>query len=348
MATMLPDGRRLGAHLAMGDGLLKAADRAVEIGIDALQIFSDNPTAWHRRAAPNPEIEPFRDVLAEGDIRPLAIHGSYLINLAGWDDTLRDRSIDLLASELVAARRLGAPFVNIHTGSHRGTSFDAGVARLVDGVIRALDSSAATVDADADLERADAIEPAVVLENASGGGWALGVDLPQWTAIARAFDRAGVDGGADRLLLRHGPSLGRRARSVGPGRGRRPPVRVRRRDRAGPPGADAPERHEGRARQPTGSSRAHRRRPDRAAGPCPPPHASAPAIGDDDPRNAGDGRGLRRDQRRASSRARSRRAARAAAARGVPAARQPVARRPPRFVEPELDGAEPEPVAVRT
>jgi deoxyribonuclease-4 len=197
MATMLPDGRRLGAHLAMGDGLLKAADRAVEIGIDALQIFSDNPTAWHRRAAPNPQIEPFRDVLAEGDIRPLAIHGSYLINLAGWDDTLRDRSIDLLASELVAARRLGAPFVNIHTGSHRGTSFDAGVARLVDGVIRALDTAAATVDADPDfdLERADPIAPAVVLENSSGGGWALGVDLPQWTAIARAFDRAGVDGG---------------------------------------------------------------------------------------------------------------------------------------------------------
>ena len=183
MATMLPDGRRLGAHLAMGDGLVKAADRAVEIGIDALQIFSDNPTAWQRRAAPNPEIERFRGVLAAHDIRPLAIHGSYLINLAGWDDTLRDRSIELLASELVTARLLGAPFVNIHTGSHRGTSVDAGIARLVDGAIRAIDAAEATATDD----------PAVVLENASGGGWALGVDLPQWTAIARAFERAGVD-----------------------------------------------------------------------------------------------------------------------------------------------------------
>jgi deoxyribonuclease-4 len=195
MAAMLPDGRRLGAHLAMGDGLVKAADRAVEIGIDALQIFSDNPTAWHRRSAPNPEIERFRGVLDEHDIRPLAIHASYLINLAGWDDTLRERSIELLASELVAARRLGASLVTIHTGSHRGTSFDAGVARVVDGVIQALDGAAAMVDEDPDLERAGSIEPAVVLENASGGGWALGVDLPQWTAIARAFDRAGVDRG---------------------------------------------------------------------------------------------------------------------------------------------------------
>ena len=190
---MLSDGRRLGAHLAMGDGLVKAADRAVEIGIDALQIFSDNPTAWQRRAAPNPEIERFRQVLADHDIRPLAIHGSYLINLAGWDDTLRGRSIELLASELVTARRLGARFVNIHTGSHRGTSVDAGIARLVDGAVRAIEAAAAAVADDPELDRTSSPEPAVVLENASGGGWALGIDLPQWAAIARAFDRAGVD-----------------------------------------------------------------------------------------------------------------------------------------------------------
>src|SRR5262249_35682995 len=164
MARMLPDGRRLGAHLAMGDGLVKAADRAVEIGIDALQIFSDNPTAWQRRAAPNPETERFRGVLGEHDIRPLAIHGSYLINLAGWDDTLRERSIELLTSELVAAHRLGASVVNIHTGSHRGTSVDAGIARLVDGVVRALDASATTVAAEPDPDGAATPEPVVALE----------------------------------------------------------------------------------------------------------------------------------------------------------------------------------------
>ena len=56
MARMLPDGRRLGAHLPLGGGMVKAAERADEIGATALQIFSDNPTAWRRRAAPPPEI----------------------------------------------------------------------------------------------------------------------------------------------------------------------------------------------------------------------------------------------------------------------------------------------------
>src|SRR4029077_18513121 len=115
------------------------------------------------------------------------IHGSYLINLAGWDQTLWARSVGLLAAELGTARLLGARLVNIHTGSHRGTDVDAGIGRLVEGVIAAIEM--APGEADGGLA---SVAPVVVLENASGGGWALGVDLPQWTAIAAAFDRAGV------------------------------------------------------------------------------------------------------------------------------------------------------------
>ena len=33
----------------LGAGMVKAVDRAHEIGADALQIFADNPTAWRRR-----------------------------------------------------------------------------------------------------------------------------------------------------------------------------------------------------------------------------------------------------------------------------------------------------------
>ena len=53
---MLPDGRRLGAHLPLGGGMVAAVDRAQAIGLDTLQIFSDNPTAWRRRAEPPKEL----------------------------------------------------------------------------------------------------------------------------------------------------------------------------------------------------------------------------------------------------------------------------------------------------
>ena len=53
---MLPDGRRLGAHLPLVPGMVKAVDRAHAIGASALQVFGDNPTAWRRRATPPAEL----------------------------------------------------------------------------------------------------------------------------------------------------------------------------------------------------------------------------------------------------------------------------------------------------
>ena len=40
-ATVLPDGRRLGPHLPMASGMVKAADRAAAIGATALQSGYD-------------------------------------------------------------------------------------------------------------------------------------------------------------------------------------------------------------------------------------------------------------------------------------------------------------------
>ena len=57
---MLPDGRRLGAHLPLAPGMLKALDRAEAIGASAIQVFADNPTAWRRRSEPSPQLEAFR------------------------------------------------------------------------------------------------------------------------------------------------------------------------------------------------------------------------------------------------------------------------------------------------
>ncbi|HEY7970464.1 MAG TPA: deoxyribonuclease IV [Candidatus Limnocylindrales bacterium] len=184
---MLPDGRRLGAHLPIADGMVKAADRAAEIGATALQVFSDNPTAWQRRAEPSPEIAAFREALDAHDIAPLVVHASYLINLAGADDVLRDRSIELLASELEAAERFGARIVNVHAGSHGGSGAETGIARLVDGIARAL-AAASAGDHAAAAGRGRGPAPIVAVESSSGGGWGIGVSVAEWSAIARAAD----------------------------------------------------------------------------------------------------------------------------------------------------------------
>jgi len=40
--------------------MVKAVERAHEIGASALQVFADNPTAWRRRDAPPAEGPAFR------------------------------------------------------------------------------------------------------------------------------------------------------------------------------------------------------------------------------------------------------------------------------------------------
>ena len=188
---MGPDGRRMGVHLALADGMVAAADRAAAIGATAIQIFTDNPSSYRRRTGPSPELGAFRDRLADHGIAPLAIHGSYLINPAAADDRLHERSIELLASELAVARTLGARLVNIHIGSHRGAGIPAGIARLVNALRRAI-ASAIHVPANLGTEPGPDLEPVITLENSPGGGGGLGVDLDELVAIAGALDAAGV------------------------------------------------------------------------------------------------------------------------------------------------------------
>src|SRR6516225_2824556 len=116
MPRMLPDGRRLGAHLPLGHGMVKAVDRAQAIGATTLQVFADNPTAWRRRSEPPREAPAFRARLSELDIGPVALHAAYLVNLAGPEDDSFNRSIEVLTSDLVAASTFAARFVNVHIG----------------------------------------------------------------------------------------------------------------------------------------------------------------------------------------------------------------------------------------
>lgn len=184
--VQLPGGRRAGAHLPMGSGLVSAAERVAAIGASALQMFSDNPTAWRRRTEVRSEAETFRRRLLELDIWPVAIHAAYLVNLAGPDDDLFGRSVDVMRHELEHASDFGARLVIVHVGSHRGAARDAGVRRIVDGLDRILDGSPTSGP--------DAPAPLIVLENSSGGGFAIGSTIEELAAILDAADARGLDG----------------------------------------------------------------------------------------------------------------------------------------------------------
>jgi deoxyribonuclease-4 len=178
---MLPDGRRLGAHLPLGGGMVAAVNRAQAIGLDTLQIFSDNPTAWRRRAEPPRELGAFRTRLDEVGLGPIAIHAPYLVNLAGPDELFHLKSVDVLRHELTVAPTFGARFVNVHTGSHKGSGVESGIARIASGIATALNDVPETADA-----------AVLVLENSAGGGGEIGVDVNEMASLLAAIAACGV------------------------------------------------------------------------------------------------------------------------------------------------------------
>jgi deoxyribonuclease-4 len=161
-----------------------AARRSRQIGARALQIFSDNPTAWRRRPEPPADASAFIGYAAREGIETISIHASYLINLAGSAEPFASQSRAGLIVQMQRAPSYGASLVNTHIGSHRGVGRAAGLEWIVDNVCAILAASPPSVR--------------LVLENSSGGGDLLGSRLEE---LAEILDRVGRGVGADRLAF---------------------------------------------------------------------------------------------------------------------------------------------------
>ncbi|MBA2263958.1 MAG: deoxyribonuclease IV [Chloroflexi bacterium] len=182
--TWPPDAPVVGMHLGVAGGLLRAARRSRQIGARALQIFSDNPTAWRRRPEAPLEAPAFVDYGASQGLETIAIHASYLINLAGIFEPFASQSRAGLIVEVQRAPLYGASVVNTHIGSHRGVGAEVGLERIISNVRAVLAEAPAGVK--------------LVLENSSGGGDLLGSRIEELALILSGVE-AGVDAGADRL-----------------------------------------------------------------------------------------------------------------------------------------------------
>ena len=189
-------GRRLiGPHLPLASGLLRAAERARQIGATAMQIFTDNPTAWRRRSELPAEVDEFRRRLAEAAVGPLAVHAPYLVNLCGPNETFWSQSVATMANELRVGARYGASFVVMHIGSHGGAGREHGIRRLVEGIAAVLDAAALhrTALDGAVPEPVDAsLLPRLVLENAAGMGDGIGASIEDLADILTAAESAGL------------------------------------------------------------------------------------------------------------------------------------------------------------
>jgi deoxyribonuclease IV len=152
---------RLGLHTSISKSLENAAMKAVEAGANAFQIFSASPRMW-RASPPAPSaVDLLRRARERYDLKPLAIHDNYLINLASCSEPLRIQSTAAFRGELERALAIGAEYLVAHPGNCKGHSVEQGIYAVVRSLAEA-------------TEGLDTTNLMVLLENTAGSGAQLG------------------------------------------------------------------------------------------------------------------------------------------------------------------------------
>jgi deoxyribonuclease IV len=197
----MPIERRIGMHMRTGRGLERAVEMIKALELKAVQIFTDNPSAWRSAPVDPKATEFFRRSLQELDVAPALSHAMYLINLAGPNPNFQKKSRQALQAELERAPSYGCQYVVVHVGSHMGEGAQAGIDRVVAGLDEVLNKASGSATC--------------LLETSAGGGAYVGAKfedlaqilgrLPQHAArlgvcfdtahaYASGYDDAGADG----------------------------------------------------------------------------------------------------------------------------------------------------------
>jgi deoxyribonuclease-4 len=129
----------LGAHMSIAGGLYRALLRGKEAGCRAIQIFARNRSQWHAGKLTTNDIDLFHKTREETSIDPVAVHNSYLINLASPRSDIFEKSFHVLLDELERAELLGIPYLVMHPGSHLREGEKKGLRRFAEAIDRVHD-----------------------------------------------------------------------------------------------------------------------------------------------------------------------------------------------------------------
>src|SRR5262245_34190611 len=160
--------RRIGIHTSTAGGVQTAAERAYRLGCNTFQVFSSSPRQWKPYELGAAQCNEMRSLRERYELRPLVIHGNYLINLAGTNSEFHRRSVAAFRGEIERALALCAEHLVLHPGSYRGGSREEGLARAASAIAEAAEGL--------DLAKGNLT---VLIENTAGSEFSLGGSFEQ-------------------------------------------------------------------------------------------------------------------------------------------------------------------------
>jgi deoxyribonuclease IV len=167
--------RRIGIHTSSAGGVQNAAERAFRLGCNTLQIFSSSPRQWAPSKLSRPQCDEMMRRREQYDLKPVAIHVNYLVNLASTTPLFLKKSIEAFRGEVERALALCADYLVLHPGSFRGADREAGL----------IQTSAAIAAATQGLDLAKG-NLTILIENTAGAEYSLGGSFEQ---VAEVLER---------------------------------------------------------------------------------------------------------------------------------------------------------------
>ena len=167
-----PTSRRVGIHCSTSGGVETAAERAWRLGCNALQIFSSSPRQWSPYDLGKQQCAVMSSLREKYDLKPLAIHANYLINVAGSQTDFRRKAVAAFRGEVERALALCADYVVLHPGSFRGLTRDEGLANAssaIEEAVRGFDLANGGLT--------------LLIENTAGAEFSLGGKFDQVAAL---------------------------------------------------------------------------------------------------------------------------------------------------------------------
>jgi deoxyribonuclease-4 len=170
----------LGAHFSIAGGLHHAIEESQSYQCTVLQMFTKNATTWRERLLSQKDIDKFKQARQASNIRFIAVHASYLINIAGGEEKKSFLSRNALKQELVRCGQLDIDFLVLHPGSHMGKGEEAGIMRIARNLNKIFDET-------------NGIKTRLLLETTAGQGSSIGCRFEHLAAIIKRIqDRSRI------------------------------------------------------------------------------------------------------------------------------------------------------------
>ncbi len=168
----------IGGFVSSSGGVHTALTRAAENQFDVAMFFIGSPNSWHLPKLTDTESELFKQTQKQTKIIRTYAHGLYLANLATPDKELWNKSVQALITTMNNGNKIGLTGVIFHLGSHKQTSTESGIERVIKGMQKILSETSGPTK--------------LIMENSVKQGDKVGVDFKELGQIYKELDQTRV------------------------------------------------------------------------------------------------------------------------------------------------------------